>query len=38
MTNWQELDSKYYMQTIVRHPVTLVKGEGVRVWDDKGKE
>jgi len=38
MTNWQELDSKYYMQTIVRIPVTLVKGEGVRVWDDKGNE
>ncbi|MEE8413691.1 MAG: aspartate aminotransferase family protein [Dehalococcoidales bacterium] len=38
MTNWQELDSKYYMQTIVRIPVTLVKGEGVRVWDDTGKE
>jgi acetylornithine/N-succinyldiaminopimelate aminotransferase len=38
MTNWQELDSKYYMQTIVRIPVTLVKGEGVRVWDNKGKE
>jgi predicted acetylornithine/succinylornithine family transaminase len=38
MTNWQELDNKYYMQTIVRIPVTLVKGEGVRVWDDKGNE
>jgi predicted acetylornithine/succinylornithine family transaminase len=38
MTNWQELDSKYYMQTIVRVPVTLVRGEGARVWDDKGKE
>jgi len=38
MTNWQELESKYYMQTVVRHPVTLVKGEGTRVWDDKGKE
>ena len=38
MTHWQELDSKYYMQTIVRHPVTLVKGEGVRVWDNTGKE
>lgn len=38
MTDWQELDSKYYMQTMVRHPVTLVRGEGVRVWDDKGKE
>jgi acetylornithine/N-succinyldiaminopimelate aminotransferase len=38
MTDWQELESKYYMQTIMRVPVTLVKGKGVRVWDDKGKE
>ncbi len=38
MVNWPELESKYYMQTIVRVPVTLVKGEGARVWDDKGKE
>ena len=38
MTDWQELDSKYYMQTIVRVPVTLVRGKGARVWDDKGKE
>lgn len=36
--NWQELDNKYYMQTIVRHPVTLVRGKGARVWDDAGKE
>jgi predicted acetylornithine/succinylornithine family transaminase len=26
------------MQTIVRVPVTLVKGKGARVWDDKGRE
>ncbi|MCK4863221.1 MAG: aspartate aminotransferase family protein [Dehalococcoidales bacterium] len=38
MTDWQELESKYYMQTIVRVPVTLVRGKGARVWDDKGKE
>jgi len=38
MTNWQELDKKYYMQTIIRVPVTLVRGEGARVWDDRGKE
>ncbi len=38
MTDWQELESKYYMQTIVRVPVTLVRGEGMRVWDDKGRE
>jgi len=38
MTNWPELECKYYMQTIVRVPVTLVKGKGARVWDDKGRE
>ena len=38
MTDWQALEKKYYMQTIVRVPLTLVKGEGARVWDDKGKE
>jgi acetylornithine/N-succinyldiaminopimelate aminotransferase len=38
MTDWMELDKKYYMQTIVRVPVTLIKGKGARVWDDKGKE
>jgi acetylornithine/N-succinyldiaminopimelate aminotransferase len=38
MTDWQELDKKYYMQTIVRVPVTLVRGKGARVWDDKGKK
>ena len=38
MTDWPELEKKYYMHTIVRVPVTLVKGKGARVWDDKGKE
>ena len=38
MINWQELDSKYYMQTTIRIPVTLVWGKGIRVWDDEGKE
>ena len=40
MTDWQELEKKYYMRTFthVRLPVTLVKGKGARVWDDKGKE
>jgi len=38
MTNWQEIDHKYYMQTIIRDPVTIVRGEGVRIWDDTGKE
>jgi acetylornithine/N-succinyldiaminopimelate aminotransferase len=38
MTDWQELEKKYYMQTNIRIPVTLVKGEGMKVWDDNGKE
>jgi len=38
MTDWQELEKKYYMQTNIRIPVTLVRGEGMKVWDDTGKE
>jgi acetylornithine/N-succinyldiaminopimelate aminotransferase len=38
MTDWQKLESKYFMPTIKRMPVTLVKGKGVHVWDDKGRE
>jgi predicted acetylornithine/succinylornithine family transaminase len=37
-SKWQELEAKYYMQTVTRVPVTLVRGEGARVWDDQGKE
>ncbi len=38
MSKWQELESKYFMHTVNRVPVTLVKGEGARVWDDNGRE
>ncbi|MDD4873930.1 MAG: acetylornithine transaminase [Dehalococcoidales bacterium] len=38
MNNWQELEHKYYMPTFDRIPVTLVKGQGAKVWDDNGKE
>ncbi len=38
MTDWQKLESKYFMPTIKRMPITLVKGKGVRVWDDNGKD
>jgi len=37
MTDWQELEEKYLMNTFKRLPLTLVRGEGARVWDDKGK-
>jgi acetylornithine/N-succinyldiaminopimelate aminotransferase len=29
---------QYVMKTYARFPITLVRGEGCRVWDDKGKE
>ena len=38
MTDWQELEKKYFMTTFKRLPLTLVRGEGMRVWDDRGKE
>lgn len=38
MKDWQKLADKYYMNTGVRAPVTLVKGRGALAWDDKGNE
>ena len=38
MTDWKELESKYYMQISPRTPLTIVKGKGARVCDDAGKE
>jgi len=38
MSDWPELEKKYFMHTVERTPVTLVKGKGARVWDDKGRE
>jgi len=38
MNNWQELERKYFMHTVERTPVTLVRGEGAWVWDDEGRK
>jgi len=38
MSYWQELEHKYFMQTVARLPVTLVKGQGAWVWDEDGRE
>jgi len=38
LDNWIELEKQYYMPTFRRFPVTLVRGQGNRVWDDKGRE
>ncbi len=36
--NWAELESRYFFPTGRRLPVTLVRGEGSRVWDEDGRE
>jgi predicted acetylornithine/succinylornithine family transaminase len=38
ITNWQELEKKVFMPVFKRTPVTLVRGKGMKVWDDTGKE
>jgi len=37
-TDTQIQGDKYMFQTYGRFPITLVRGEGCRVWDEKGKE
>ena len=37
MRTWQERETRVYMTTGRRQPVTLIKGQGLRVWDDAGK-
>src|SRR3990170_2727227 len=36
--NWIELEAKHFFPVGKRLPVTLVKGEGCRVWDEDGRE
>ncbi|MEE8193917.1 MAG: acetylornithine transaminase [Dehalococcoidales bacterium] len=38
MSNWQELEHRYYMPTFERLPLTLVRGQGARVWDEDGRQ
>ncbi len=35
--DWVALEQQYYQGTFKRYPVTLVRGEGTRVWDSDGK-
>jgi len=35
--DWMALEKLYHQPTFARQPVTFVKGEGARVWDDNGK-
>jgi predicted acetylornithine/succinylornithine family transaminase len=38
MTDWQALDKSLFLHFTDRIPVTIARGQGVRVWDDNGKE
>jgi acetylornithine/N-succinyldiaminopimelate aminotransferase len=38
MTDWPALEAKYIMQVTERVPLTIVKGQGARVWDEDGQE
>ncbi len=38
MSDWQELEHKYFMNTVQRVPLTLVRGKGARAWDENGRE
>ncbi|MEL7561596.1 aspartate aminotransferase family protein [Dehalogenimonas sp. 4OHTPN] len=38
MANWKELEKKYFMRTLVRAPLTIVKGQGSYVWDESGRK
>src|SRR5437762_1539432 len=35
--DWMALEQQYYQGTFKRYPITLVRGEGARVWDSDGK-
>ena len=35
--NWIELEKQYYMPVFARLPITLVRGQGMHVWDDQGR-
>jgi acetylornithine/N-succinyldiaminopimelate aminotransferase len=36
--DWQKIEKEFYMRTFTRVPVTLVRGEGMKVWDAEGRE
>ncbi|MFO8011468.1 MAG: acetylornithine transaminase [Dehalococcoidia bacterium] len=38
MSIWPEKEKQYFMPVFKRQPLVLVRGEGVRVWDEQGRE
>ncbi len=37
-TNWREMEETWLLGTYEKLPLTIVKGEGVHVWDDDGNK
>ena len=37
-TDWATIEHETLMYNVARTPVTLVRGQGARVWDDEGRE
>ena len=37
MSHWQELEHQYFMNTVERLPLTIVRGLKARVWDENGR-
>ena len=38
MSDWQELEHQYFMNVVERVPLTIVRGQGARVWGEDGRE
>ena len=38
MTDWPALEARHYLQSQKRLPVTIVRGEGSHLYDEKGRE
>ena len=38
MKNFVRITNENIFQTYSRYPVTLVRGKGTKVWDERGKE
>ena len=38
MTDWRELEAKYFLRSGKRMNLLAVRGEGTRIWDEDGKE
>ena len=38
MKDYKKLGDEYILHTYNRYPIVLERGEGVKLYDDKGKE